>query len=178
MIKIRHFRPSSHSEDGTIVATFKNKEEARKAAKKLSDEAPGSDDFSCSLSENRLILYLCDAEYGTMGTITERLEDFAEDIREYNQYQELTIEVCLPNKSTLAHLPLVLDRDSLEIVLWLLKTGKPETRQSKDSYTMVFSYCGEGIYESQENSFSEKEVLIINNREREIGPNITVSPKL
>jgi len=178
MITIYHFRPSSHSEDGTIVATFKNKVEAQKAAKKFNEEAREDDNYSCSTIENRLILYFGDAQYGTMDEIAERLKYLADDIQDYNLYQELTIEVCLPTKSTLAHLPLMLDRDSLEIVMWLLKTGKPKTRQNKDSYTLIFSYRGEEIYESQGNSFSEKEVLIINNRELEIGPHIKVSSKL
>jgi len=159
MIEIK-FRPSSHSEDGTIVATFSNEERAKEVAKRL--KRYGARRLDC-----RVGVSCSDAEYGTLDRVNNIFNECdAEDMEQYDLYQEFIIEVTLPIGVPFSAVPLIVDRETAEIIAKLTRwLGKPEEKLTRRSKKLIYRYEGEEyVYSSH---FSELEpfgVLYIRNK--------------
>jgi len=137
MIEIK-FRPSSHSEDGTIIATFPNEKRAKEVAKRL--KRYGARRLDC-----RVGVSCSDAEYGTIEQVDEIFDKYnAEDVEQYDMYQELIIEVTLPIEMPLSVVPLIVDRETAEIIVKLTRwLGKPEEKLTRQSKKLIYRYEGE-----------------------------------
>jgi hypothetical protein len=168
------FRPSSHSADLTIVATYKNTEEAKKIEKtliRLIDEAQNdsSNDFILEFdptetyvgrTRNRVYLYTNtdDDLPKTQSFIRENSNP--QNIEAIADYQELTIYVKMAKNLVTQNqigpaLALVLDGSEVKLLEWLTKNcGKPQTTRDNDkTQTLLkWSYRGESIYMEDENS--------------------------
>jgi alpha-L-fucosidase len=159
MIEIK-FRPSSHSEDGTIIATFSNEKRAKEVVKRL--KRYGARQLGC-----RVGVSCSDAEYGTIERVDEVFSEYdAEDVEQYDMYQELIIEVTLPIGVPLSAVPLVVDRETAEIIVKLTKwLGKPEEKLTRQSKKLIYRYEGEKyVYAKYGVNFEPFGVLYINGK--------------
>jgi hypothetical protein len=123
------FRPSSHSEDGSVVGTFKDAEEAKAAARRARDRLR----CSCRAYQNRAVAHYGDGEDGCLEK-TRRFMRKAGAIKttvhreECEQFLDITIR--LPNGITRKTVPVVLDKDTQDLikVLSFLPCQKIETK--------------------------------------------------
>jgi len=132
------FRPSSHSEDGTIVATFKSVEDAKKAFNLV--RLRGGRRL-----ENQVAVACNDAESGTLNEVREILEGCNPSrIEDYGIHHKLVIEVTLPKQVTLKTVPLVVDRETANIVMRLVNwLGNPEEITTPKTKKLIFHYEGD-----------------------------------
>ena len=152
------FRPSSHSDEWTIVATYPDKRKAEKAYKKLErlledmekNESEyetdwRANDANCWLNGKEVFFTVYTAGY--LDDIYSVLEKFnPQKIEEYRDYQELTIKVRIPKGSTIESLALI-DEEEAKALKWLTeKCGKPKVEEDGDDQLHTFNYKGEGIY--------------------------------
>jgi hypothetical protein len=137
MIKVK-FRPSSHSEDGTIIATFADEKQAKAVAKRL--RRYGARQLSC-----RVGVSCSDAEYGTIERVNRIFDKCdAEEVEQDDMYQELIIEVTLPIGVPLNAVPLVVDPETAEIITKLTRwRGKPEEKLTQQSRKLIYRYEGQ-----------------------------------
>ena len=139
------FRPSSHSEDGTIVATFEKREVAKKALEKLDQVLQCA---SCSVFKKKVKVKCGDCEYGTLDRATHILVRFgAKSVEEVGSYQELTITVTLPPKVTIETSPLVLDKNTASIIKELVAIcPRPKQKMTEKETVYTFKYSGPSIF--------------------------------
>ena len=137
MIKIK-FRPSSHSEDGTIVAVFEDKEVARSVANKIRR-------LGGTLWENKLMVSGSSLNYGTLREAEAIFQEAgAKSISKPKHHQELIIRVCLPTGITEDAIPLVLDSNTLKLLQELTKAcGKPQREVRGKTTVLTFHYCAD-----------------------------------
>jgi len=168
------FRPSSHSADLTIVATYKSMEEAREIEKKLIrlvDDAKNdaSDAFNLEFdptetyvgrTRNRVYLdtNTDDNLPKTQSFIKENSNP--QTVEAIPDYQELRIYVKVAKNLIVQNtigpaLALVLDGPEVKLMEWLMKNcGEPQTMRNNDRTQTVLKwhYRGEAIYMEDENS--------------------------
>jgi hypothetical protein len=150
------FRPSSHSEDGTIVATFANAKQAAQAAKHVQC-------YGGRRLDNKVKVECCNGEYGTLQHAEDILRGYAPlKIEDLDDYQDLTIEVTLPRGITEEAAPLIINDNTLRIIRGLRRRcGKPQIIDGKKTRKMVFHYVGEDTiyykssYETAHQKFGE-----------------------
>jgi len=145
MFMFIHLRPSSHSEDGTVIASFDRRDQAKLCAEKLARKLECA---SCS-SFNRKVKVKCgDCDYGTLDVAMKLLKGYgAKRIEEVGSYQELTIQVTLPPRITIAATPLVLDQNTAELLQNLYEACPAPTRKETETKTVLtFKYKGPTIY--------------------------------
>ncbi|MHA1744027.1 MAG: hypothetical protein ACTSV6_07235 [Candidatus Heimdallarchaeota archaeon] len=156
-----NFRPSSHSEDYTILGVFPDKKIARLAynavRRLLRDIRNGKTDFprDWSLDEatvrlrgNRVLFSVYTAGY--IETIRALLEKYEPEIlEEYTNYQELEIRLTLPSQVSIKTAPLILPKEQLALFRQLLKICKVTTKREKKQTIFIFRYFGEEIYTSE-----------------------------
>jgi len=164
------FRPSSHSEDVTLVATYTKPEVANKAAQLLEkflakvkanpnayrlDWTP--DDVEVFTHENQLHFNVYTAGYlEEVDAIINGLKP--KKVGEFIDFQEVEIEVTIPKRLTKKAAPLVLAADESETIKWLKKeVGKPQTETVGEQEKLKWIYSGSGIYYGS--------TLVINGRE-------------
>ena len=154
------FRPSSHSEDYTLIATYKDEKEAEKAGKALerlledmkekeenyeTDWNP--DDAYVSVSGNKLWFEVYTAGYLDDVELVIRDAAKPENIELFTNYQELVIRVRVPKGLTVESAMLILSREEAEAVKWFTETcGEPKMVEEDDAVVFEWFYRGEGIY--------------------------------
>jgi len=137
MIEIK-FRPSSHSEDGTIVAVFDDKKTARSIAGKIRH-------LGGTLWENKLMVSGCSLNYGTLREAEAIFLDAgAKSISKPERHQELIICVYLPTGITDDAIPLVLDSNTAKLLQELMKIcDKPQRKVKGKTTILTFNYCAD-----------------------------------
>jgi len=155
------FRPSSHSDDFTLIATYQTVEDAGKAQAALDkllkdmEEHPESYDTDWSPEEaqvsaagNQVTFAVYSA--GFLDDVESVVEKTAkpETVNCYTNYQELTITVKLPKGLTPQTAMLVLDKEEAEAIKWLTETiGTPKIAEGADGeQTYEWFYSGDEIY--------------------------------
>lgn len=154
------FRPSSHSENYTIIAAYPSKQQAAKAQKAveqlLEDMAKKPNNYKVDWSPDEAELLTWDDTVsfrvytaGYLENVEVILQEKAKPstIKYHTDYQELTISVKLPKNLTLQTASLVLDREQAKAIEWLTNhVGSPKITQDKDSETYVWDYAGDELY--------------------------------
>ena len=147
-MKLMKFRPSSHSTDCTIVATYNSEETARKVGKKTGGYCFG----------NKVAQYVWNGTWEDVDEVIAELSSFDnESVHVYHCYQEIQVEVYLPKGATAETIPLLLTSDQLKIVRKLSQFCKPK-KEKVDQQTdkLVFNYKGEKIFYSEEDMCDEE----------------------
>jgi hypothetical protein len=141
------FRPSSHSDDGTIVATFETSEMAKWVAAIL--------DAGC-LGEKVFLVVYHEVE-GSIDALENQLERMgAKKVANYDRYQELIITVQLPPGISDDSLPIIVDRRIVDLVKKLRKLGATQkTRSTHGTQETKFWYSGKTIFEDDQFSFQD-----------------------
>ena len=155
------FRPSSHSDDFTLIATYKDEESARKvedALKRLlKDMEENIDDYdtdwspdeaSVSLDGNKVWFEVYTAGYLDDVESVIRKVAKPENIECYANYQEITVRVRIPKGLTIESAMLVLDKEEAEAIKWFIeKCGKPAIKECGDNTQILeWFYSGDEIY--------------------------------
>jgi len=154
------YRPSSHSDDYSIVATYKDFKKAAKVEKALEklledikkhendydtdwnpDEARVSQDGCKVWFEVYTAGYLEDVE-----SVIYKVA-VPQEVECYQNYQELTIRVNLPRGLTLESAMLVLEREEAEALKWFKNVcGEPKIiGVESGSQTIEWFYSGDEI---------------------------------
>ena len=158
---IFRFRPSSHSEDYTIIATYQNTQDANKAQTALDkllkdmEEHPDTYDTDWSPEEAQ------NSTAGNQVTFTVYSAGYVDDVESvlskaaaaekvdcFTNYQELTITAKVPKGLTPETAMLVLDKEEAEAIKWLTNaTGSPKVSEAEDGeQTYEWFYSGDEIY--------------------------------
>lgn len=149
------FRPSSHSYDATVVLQFENEEEANVAAR-IANNGPG---YRSAISHGKLLLIsFSDGSWDEPDNTFEEIgwkkgyKGWRGDYKEYNCYQELTINITVPIGATPEALALVLGSTQAALFQELTRLCK-QTKITKtaDAETISFNYKGEAIYQKEQN---------------------------
>ena len=144
------FRPSSHSDTATVVATFENSKVAKRAAA-LGAKCSGKQAFS----------QVYHAVEGTIDSLEDRFKQMgATAVAAYACYQELTITVQLPSGTSDETLPLIADWRVVELVRRLRSLHVPRrTRIRDDVQKTYFRYSGGMIFENGRFRFADGTTL-------------------
>jgi len=151
-------RPSSHSEDLTLIATFGSEERAEKAYDSLKsllgdmDQEPekyvvdwSPDEADVELRGNEILFSVYTA--GDLDDVEDVLRELAEKVECFTGYQELVIEAEVPKGLTPESAMLVLDADEAEAVRKLTELcGRPEVSKDGDKQFFVWLYKGDRLY--------------------------------
>jgi hypothetical protein len=176
MFMFIRLRPSSHSEDGTVIAYFDREDQAKLSAKKLAREL---ESVSCSYFGRKVKVLCCDSEYGALDDARGLLSSYgANDVEEVDSYQELTIQVTLPLRITSAAIPLVLDQNTAELLQNLYDACPEPTREeTKTKTVLTFRYKGPTIYMkfAFRKAGKPSEELWFNNDPRPVPPNFKIT---
>ena len=162
MKRCLQFRPSSHSEDYTLVATYTNKAKAMKAYKALkrflrrAEDDEGVKERDWSLDEakvylhNRKVLFSVYTS-GCLDQIRAVLNTHHPiDLKEYKDYQEVEIRVKLPPGVTADIANLFLPKDQAVAFGKLKQLCSTKIRRNKRSTVFIFRYAGEEIYSEED----------------------------
>lgn len=156
------FRPSSHSDDFTLIATYRNDKAAKRVKdallKMLKDMEKNPDDYDtdwmpddAGVASDGEKVYFEVYTAGYLECVEALLNKVAKplNIEYYRDYQELEISVKVPKGLTPEIAQLVLGREEAEAIKWLTETcGRPEVEDCDDGEHQLFrwSYRGDGIY--------------------------------
>jgi len=154
------FRPSSHSDDFTLIATYKDGETAKRVKDALFrmledmkknpegyDTDWDPDEAGVSHYGNQVTFEVYTAGY--LDDVEALLEKIAkpDSIECYQNYQEITIYVEIPKGLTLDAAMLVLDKDEVEALRWLRKhCGEPKVTDNGKNQLLEWFYAGDEIY--------------------------------
>jgi hypothetical protein len=139
-----NFRPSSHSDNYTVVADFQNEKAAKKVATELHDKSV----------KNQVISRVT-------GVYLVEAEEIEEDLKKagaiktqiLTSYQKLLIRISAPEGAREELLPLFLSHATIEVLRTLRKLCKKPVEEKKDGKTcLVFRYVGERIFYRDERS--------------------------
>ena len=166
-VYIFKFRPSSHSDDYTIIATYRDAgraEKVRRALERLlKDMEKHPDDYNVDWSPDEARILL-DGEKVWFEVYTAGyLEDVESVIRKvskpeniecYRYYQELRVRVRVPKGLTAEVALLVLDKEEAEAIRWFRENcGEPKVIDcGDDTQILEWFYSGDGIYGEDEDT--------------------------
>jgi hypothetical protein len=156
------FRPSSHSNEYTIVAEYSSKQAARKALRTVkvtienpdeNDERDWSSDDACAWIKDRAVFVTVytagymDSIRNALGVVNPVSEETYED------YQELLIRVEVPEETNLTEAMLVFDKVEANIARILTeKCGEPETVKENGLTFLQWNYKGDRISDEVDQS--------------------------
>jgi hypothetical protein len=168
---ICRFRPSGHSEDGTVIAKFKTEALARAAAEKLRQKLR----IQCGRNKKTVAVYLHDENWGTFEKARELLKQlgvpnpqtYAEDI-----IQDLTITITVPKGISDEAMPLVVDRETTRLIGLLRAHCKCTKREGKRCTVLEFKYTGDSIYRLDRKRGIKE--ITINEDTVKLGPHVKV----
>jgi len=133
------FKPSSHSDDHTIIATFKTNQQARCAAGYIRQQA--------MVEGKKVTVALHNAEYGTTESVEKTLKQFnPQELEAYNVYQELEITAKVIVGASPETLHLITSDDMATILIELLKKCPVKITHKGKFDQWTFHYRGEGIF--------------------------------
>ena len=154
------FRPSSHSDDYTMIATYKDEQTAEKVGKvlrKLVEDMKKRDDYDIDWNPDETTINVDGKQVwfevytaGYLDDVESVLRKVAapENVECYKDYQELTVRATVPKGLTPETSMIVLDREEAEAIKWFNEEcGKPTVTDCEDGKHQVFEwhYEGEGI---------------------------------
>lgn len=155
------FRPSSHSEDYTIIAAYGSRRDAEKVEEALlnmlEDMKQNMDSYDTDWSPDeayvssegeRVIFEVYSAGY--LEDVESVLKKVAKpvEVEGYTNYQRLEISVSVPEGVTPESALLILGKKEAEALRWLLKhCGKPDIADSGKRRVFRWHYEGDGIYD-------------------------------
>jgi hypothetical protein len=161
-VYIFKYRPSSHSDDYTIITTYKNEKAAEKVKRTLfkmlddmrknekdydADWSP--DDAHVSTDGNKVWFEVYTAGYTDDVESVLRKVAVPQEIECYRDYQELIVRVKVPKGLTPEVAMLVLDREEAEAIKWFKQScGLPKVVDGGDREHQAFEwfYRGDNIY--------------------------------
>ena len=157
------FRPSSHSDDFTIIASYKDDSSAEKvkvALEKLIEYMKENPDaLDTDWSPDEACISSCGNEVsfsvysaGYLDSVESVLQTAATptDISTYTYYQYLRICVRVPRGLTHDTMTVVLDKEEAEAIRWLLSNcGEPQIGECGDEEEWKWEYKGDGIYNDE-----------------------------
>jgi hypothetical protein len=142
-LKMR-LRPSSHSDDYTLIYSFPTHEAAEKGAEAVGAKADG----------NRVIYHLwIECEKGEVVKDAQRikLEIGATNCKVYHDYQNLEIVATLPKGASNDVQPLILTNEQVRIITLLKRLcPPPKTKNLETTTQLTFRYEGDEIYQRGE----------------------------
>jgi hypothetical protein len=154
------FRPSSHSEDYTLIATYADEEEARAVGRKLlqmlEDMKRNEEDYnadwspseaSVSIDGRRVVFNVYTAGY--LSDVRALLEKVGllQSLECYENYQEIAISVTVPRGLSVEVAMVVYQGVEAEAIKWLLKNcGQPEIVDGNNGRIFKWYYRGDEIY--------------------------------
>ena len=165
-LHIFRFRPSSHSEDITLIARYADPADADKAydalKRLLKDMEENIDEYEVDWSSDEAGVELWDKHTVVFNVYTAGyLEDVEAVLRRfkslqkidaYTNYQEVVITVKLPATSKEAA-ALILEPEELNAIRWLEQHCKCEQEKLKDgNLALKFYYAGDQIYDECANT--------------------------
>ena len=154
------FRPSSHSEDFTIIAEYATPAQANKAEailkKMLEDMKTHEDDYDSDWEPDEASV----SAYGrnvsfevyTAGYLSHVISTMnklkpIKPLEVFRNYQEIAIKLTLPEGMTIETIPLVFDARDVKAVRWLTeKCGKPKRIKWNGKEQLMWLYKGDEIY--------------------------------
>jgi hypothetical protein len=155
------FRPSSHSEDYTLIVTYKAAADASNAQAALDkllkdmEEHPESYDTDWSPEQaqvstagNQVTFVVYSAGYlDDVESVVNKVAN-PEKVECYTNYQELTVTVKALKGLTPETAMLVLDEEEAEAIKWFTENvGPPKIAESEDGeQTLEWFYSGDEIY--------------------------------
>ena len=155
------YRPSSHSDDFTLIATYKGAKRAEKVKRALErllkDMEENIDDYdidwspdeaSVSLDGNKVWFEVYTAGYLDDVESVIRKVAKPENIECYANYQEITVRVWIPKGLTIESAMLVLDKEEAEAIKWFIeKCEDPAIKECGDDMQILeWFYSGDEIY--------------------------------
>jgi hypothetical protein len=156
------YRPSSHSDDYTIIATYKSAKAAEKVketlTKMLEDMKKNEKDYETDwapddahISTEGSKVWFDAYTAGYMDDVESVLRKVAEpkEIECYRDYQELIVRVKVPKGLTPEAAMLVLDKEEAEAIKWFRENcGPPKVIDVGDGEHQTFEwfYKGDNIY--------------------------------
>lgn len=154
------YRPSSHSNDYTIIATYRCEKDAEKAyaaiQRMLRKMKRNPYAYDVDWDPERVTVYV-DGERiffnietsGDLDYIESAMREAAEpvEVAAYTDYQSLTIRVKVPAGITVESAMLILERDEAETIKRLREIcGEPRVIMMGDSQVFEWTYEGDGIF--------------------------------
>ena len=163
------FRPSSHSTDLTFVAVYADEATAKKAQRKVG---------GCR-EKNRLIASICSGTPEEADEINDNLERYdPAEMNIYNSYQELEIQIIVPKGASRETLPLMFDKETHQIIEFLIKNAKNVEVTKKDKTDVwTLEYCGESLFCDENDNpgkYSTNGTLTVDGKELSLSKNIRV----
>jgi hypothetical protein len=151
-------RPSSHSEDVSIIATYKSAKTATKAAAQLNKFLTGVKDnpqeYDLDWDPNEAEIFTVKNKLHFSVYTSGYLEEVDEIIGahhpketvDYANYQEVEIEATVPKNLTPATMVLVLTPTEIKTLKWLkLTVGEPTVKNNGKTQQLKWHYQGNGI---------------------------------
>jgi len=164
------FRPSSHSVDGTVISTFKSREDAVAAAKKFRR----STKMRCRTFGSSAAMYFRSGEGNCLQDAQKTMESFgakASAIYAEDYIQKLVITIKLPQGMTKNQIPLVIDQNLAKLIDVLRFLCSCKKRETRKYVFLEFRYEGEAIFfvDRKKREFETEGALI------RIGPTVKVA---
>jgi len=151
------FRPSSHSTDLTIVASFNDESKAREAAENI----VGS---RCRIVSNHVVVTIPEATDYEAGKMRKQLRtNGATKTQTYDSqyYQEATVSVRVPLEITENTMPLIFTDEERKALNALEKCcGKPQVTVEKNEQIWTFRYMGEERFGDENSSWVHEPYLL------------------
>jgi hypothetical protein len=154
------FRPSSHSDDYSLIATFETVETAKRAMaavgrllKNMVDSSKGyhadwMPDEARLFRQKEVVTFAVNTAGDLKYPVAALKQWTPKKLEEYINYQELRVTVTLPLGMNAKTAALILGRDDVEMIRWLTKhAGKPQVKTEEKSQTLTWTYKGGGIYD-------------------------------
>lgn len=161
------FRPSSHSDDYTVIASFNSLQDASLAFSALEimleDMRNNPEDYSadwspdeasvCVNEDKRRLRFDVNSGGYLSEVVNLMMKVGASKIEVYKYYQKLTISLEVPAGIPLETITLILDEEEVEAMRWLLENcGRPAVEEDGEVWRYVWTYAGDGIYDEEENT--------------------------
>lgn len=156
------FRPSGHSDDYSLFATFQSEKDAIKAQKAverlLEDMTKNPDKYRTDWSPDEVELSvggdMVTLRLNTAGYLEEVEAALSQDAKPqklecHANYQEISVSVRVPKDLTLQTAILVLGQDEARAIHWFMEhVGSPEVAETTTVGEQVFTwvYAGDEIY--------------------------------
>jgi hypothetical protein len=156
------FRPSSHSNDYSVIINHKTTREARKTRVKLaplvkrkSKNEGGDWDYpELALIGSKLIFTVYTSSGLGVAPVVEAVEAYANDLKGEETveggYQEFDLTIPFPSKTTQATLKLIFPEKTFRLLQFLQKKCAVMAQQDKQgNETLTFHYAGAPIFTSE-----------------------------
>jgi hypothetical protein len=161
-IYVLKLRPSSHSDDYTIIATYRDKRAARKVGdaleRLLGDMKQHTDEYDTDWSPEEASVQVVGERVwfevytaGYMDDVESVLRKVAvpKEVECYRNHQELKVRVNVPIGLNMETAALILDKDEAQALKWFREVcGEPKVEDCGDGAHQIleWSYEGDEIY--------------------------------